>query len=112
MATTLTNLGIAYGDLDDAQKKRDLLEKALRIKEREYGPEHQTVAITLDNLDSAYGDLGDTRRMNKMNNVTEYEVKKMNKLKMKNKMQSSAKQVTFALATAGCLSTIHEGRLE
>ena len=33
VATTLTNLGIAYGDLDDAQKKRDLLEKALRIKE-------------------------------------------------------------------------------
>ena len=27
-------------------------------------------------------------------------------------LQSSAKQVTFALATAGCLSTIHEGRLE
>ena len=62
VATTLTNLGIAYGDLGDAQKKRDLLEKALRIKEREYGPEHQTVAITLDNLGSAYGDLGDTRR--------------------------------------------------
>ena len=53
VATTLTNLGIAYGDLGDAQKKRDLLEKALRIKEREYGPEHKIVASSLDNLGSA-----------------------------------------------------------
>ena len=59
---TLDNLSSAYCDLGDTRRRRDLLEKALRIKERKYGPEHQTVAITLDNLGSAYGDLGDTRR--------------------------------------------------
>eukprot|EP00971_Amphidinium_carterae_P115375 2284955-Amphidinium_carterae.1 len=46
----LTNLGNAYGSLGDAFKKRDFLERALRIKESHYGPEHPDVAITLTNL--------------------------------------------------------------
>merc|ERR1711943_110160 len=50
------------GDLGDAQKKRDLLERALRIKEREYGAEHREVAITLANLGNAYGYLGDAQK--------------------------------------------------
>jgi Tfp pilus assembly protein PilF len=57
VATTLTNLGNAYGDLGDAARKRDLLEQALAIAEREYGPEHRQVATTLTNLGNAYGDL-------------------------------------------------------
>ena len=59
MANTLTNLGSAYGALGDVAKARDLLERALAIKEREYGPEHRAVASTLANLGDAYGRLGD-----------------------------------------------------
>jgi hypothetical protein len=39
-----TGLGNAYGSLGDAQKKRELLEHALTIKERHYGPDHPEVA--------------------------------------------------------------------
>ena len=35
VAITLVNLGNAYGDLGDAAKKRDLLERALAINERD-----------------------------------------------------------------------------
>ena len=42
--------------------KRALLEKALRIKEREYGLEHREVA-TLTSLGNAYGYLGDAQVM-------------------------------------------------
>ena len=62
MAKTLTNLGIAYGALGDTARKKALLERALVIQERHYGPEHPQVAITLTNLGIAYGDLGDTAR--------------------------------------------------
>ena len=31
--------------LGDAERKRDLLERALAIKEREYGPEHREMAV-------------------------------------------------------------------
>ena len=58
VATILTNLGNAYGDLGDPQMKRDLLAEALHIQEREYGTEHREVAITLANLGCAHGDLG------------------------------------------------------
>ena len=56
----LIQLGNAYGFLGDAARKRDLLERALRIKEREYGPEHREVAATL--MGNAYGSLGDAAR--------------------------------------------------
>ncbi len=59
---TLTNLGSAYGSLGDAARGRDLLERALRIQAREYGPEHREVADTLANLGNAYGSLGDAAR--------------------------------------------------
>ena len=55
VAVTLTSFGNAYGSLGDAARKRDLLVRALAIKEREYGPEHRTVAITLTSLSNAYG---------------------------------------------------------
>ena len=50
VATTLANLGNAYGDLGDAAKKKDHLERALRIEEAAFGPEHVRVTPTLANL--------------------------------------------------------------
>ena len=41
VATTLTNLGNAYGDLGDHAKERDMLERALAINERAYGRDHE-----------------------------------------------------------------------
>eukprot|EP00971_Amphidinium_carterae_P080959 1601750-Amphidinium_carterae.1 len=58
----LANLGVAYGNLGDASKKRDYLERALRILESHYGPEHPVVAKTLASLGVAYGDLGDASK--------------------------------------------------
>jgi tetratricopeptide (TPR) repeat protein len=48
--------------LGDAQKSRELLERALTIDERHYGPDHPEVAPTLTNLGSAYGSLGDAQK--------------------------------------------------
>ena len=62
MAITLTNLGDAYRYLGDAAKSRDLLERALAIDEREYGPDHREVAITLVSLGNAYGSLGNAAK--------------------------------------------------
>eukprot|EP00971_Amphidinium_carterae_P303032 6021302-Amphidinium_carterae.1 len=53
VATTLANLGTAYGAVGDASKMRDYLERALRILEAQYGPDHPHVAITLMNLGNA-----------------------------------------------------------
>ena len=53
------NLGIAYGDFGDAKKQKELLERALVIKEKHYGPDHPQTAITLNNLSQAYKSLGD-----------------------------------------------------
>ena len=50
VAIVMGNLGNAYGDLGDASKKRDLLERALKIKEAYFGKDHKEVAITLMNL--------------------------------------------------------------
>jgi tetratricopeptide (TPR) repeat protein len=50
VAAILTNLGNAYGDLGDTQKKRDLLERALAINERHHSLDHPEVAATLANL--------------------------------------------------------------
>ncbi len=53
MARTLVNLGNAYGDLGNPVKKIDLLERALPVLEKHYGPEHGTVLITRKNLADA-----------------------------------------------------------
>ena len=45
--------------LGDYAKKRDMLERALAIKERTYGRDHMKLATTLTNLGSAYDSLGD-----------------------------------------------------
>jgi tetratricopeptide (TPR) repeat protein len=60
VATTLGNLGNAYGSLGDHAKKRDMQERALAIFERAYGRDHANVAIALTNLGEACGGLGDT----------------------------------------------------
>ena len=63
LAATLGNLGNAYGKMGNANRKRELLERALAIKERMYGPDHAEVAVSLTNLGNAYGDLGDANKM-------------------------------------------------
>eukprot|EP00971_Amphidinium_carterae_P249199 4946591-Amphidinium_carterae.1 len=56
------NLGNAYGALGDASKQRDYLERALRIEEAHYGPDHPEVAKTVANLGNACGALGDASK--------------------------------------------------
>ena len=56
---TLTNLAIAYGQLGDPRKQKDLLERSLKIQEKHFGADHFQVAITLGNLGNANGKLGD-----------------------------------------------------
>eukprot|EP00971_Amphidinium_carterae_P259411 5147380-Amphidinium_carterae.1 len=58
----LSSLGNAYGSLGDATRKRDFLERALRIYESHFGPEHPHVARTLTNLGNAYESLGDATK--------------------------------------------------
>ncbi|WCR53664.1 MAG: hypothetical protein PG981_000686 [Wolbachia endosymbiont of Ctenocephalides orientis wCori] len=43
-----------------------MLEKALVIKERHYGPDHFEVAKTLANLGTAYGDLGNHNKQKEL----------------------------------------------
>ena len=57
VAKTLTKMGNANGDLSDAARQRELLQRALAIEEREYRPEHQEMASTLTILGNANGDL-------------------------------------------------------
>eukprot|EP00971_Amphidinium_carterae_P058419 1155748-Amphidinium_carterae.1 len=42
---------------------RDYLERALRMEEAHYGPDHQELAKTLMNLGNAYGEFGDASKM-------------------------------------------------
>ena len=48
---TATNLGNAYKNLkNDPKKKKELLELALAIEEKQYGTEHCQLTKTLENL--------------------------------------------------------------
>jgi tetratricopeptide (TPR) repeat protein len=51
--------GNSYLKLGEPRRALKLLERALAIQEREYGPEHREVAMTLHNLGNAHGALGD-----------------------------------------------------
>ena len=62
VARVLMNLGIAYGNLQEYELQRDLLECALTIQEKTYGKDHVAVARTLGNLGIAYGDLKQYQR--------------------------------------------------
>merc|ERR1719203_282293 len=48
--------------LGDGEKALDLLNRALRIKERDYGKEHPQVALTLANLGIAHGEVGNQEK--------------------------------------------------
>jgi tetratricopeptide (TPR) repeat protein len=61
LGKVLGNLGIAYSALGDPQEQKNLLQRALVIFERYYGPDHVEVASTLNNLANAYGTLGDPK---------------------------------------------------
>lgn len=58
VAVALANLGNAHLSVGSVEEARNMLELALRIKEREYGSEHKHVAITLSNLGNVYCALG------------------------------------------------------
>jgi tetratricopeptide (TPR) repeat protein len=63
IASTLNNLGSAYGELGDWSRMRNLLERALQIQERAYGRDHVENTTMMTNLGRACGNLGDWRRM-------------------------------------------------
>ena len=52
-------MSVAYGDLGDHKKQKNLLERALEINERHFGEDRFEVAITLATLANAHGALGD-----------------------------------------------------
>ena len=45
--------------IGNAAMAKGLLERALKIDEKHFGPEHPSTGITLANLGLAYGNLGD-----------------------------------------------------
>jgi tetratricopeptide (TPR) repeat protein len=51
--------GTSYLRLGNPRRAQKLLERALAIKEREYGPDHREVASTLANLGNVHGALDD-----------------------------------------------------
>ena len=53
------NLGNAWRDLGEPARARDLIQRALTIEEREYGPDHVELARTLNNLAAAWYELGE-----------------------------------------------------
>ena len=58
----LANLGSAEGALGNAARMKELLERALKIKEGIYGQDHPEVAKTLTNLGNAEASLGNATR--------------------------------------------------
>ena len=52
---------MAHGALGDHRTEKDFLERALKIIEQHFGPDHPQVAQTLNNLANAHGALGDHR---------------------------------------------------
>mmetsp|Transcript_81218 Transcript_81218/g.143657 ORF Transcript_81218/g.143657 Transcript_81218/m.143657 type:complete len:622 (+) Transcript_81218:49-1914(+) len=58
LAVMLDNLGIGHLQRGNAGAAKQLHERALRIQEAHYGPNHVQVAVTLDNLGIANTELG------------------------------------------------------
>ena len=54
--------GSAYGELGDPAKARDMLERALAIQERAYGPDHIEIAPALFSLGKVHVALGDNAK--------------------------------------------------
>ncbi len=55
-----------YHDLGNPRRQKELLEQALSIFKKYYGPYNFQVAIALANLGIAYGDLGNHRRQKEL----------------------------------------------
>ncbi|MDG7055408.1 MAG: tetratricopeptide repeat protein [Wolbachia endosymbiont of Menacanthus eurysternus] len=55
-----------YSDLGNPKRRKELLERALAIQEKYYGPDHLEVAGTLINLGVVYGDLGNPKKQKKL----------------------------------------------
>ena len=53
-AVALDKLALAFGRVGDHKKQKEMLERALSIKERAYGPEHVKVAATLGSVVCSY----------------------------------------------------------
>ena len=62
LSRALSGLATVYKDFGDAPRARDLLERALKIAEEAWGPDHPTVGTSLSNLALVYKDLGDAPR--------------------------------------------------
>jgi tetratricopeptide (TPR) repeat protein len=66
LGKVLNNLATAYSHLGNPQEQNRLLQQALVIIERDYGPEHVEVAGILGNLANAYGALGDHQEQQRL----------------------------------------------
>ncbi|MFN7094542.1 MAG: tetratricopeptide repeat protein, partial [Burkholderiales bacterium] len=62
IANVLNNLGNAYGNLGENQKKKELLQEALEINEKAFGKHHPNVVTTLNNLGITYTVLGEHQK--------------------------------------------------
>jgi hypothetical protein len=54
VASTLGRVAVTAGDAGDINLKRDILERALLLQQRLFGPLHPEVGCTLTNLGAAY----------------------------------------------------------
>jgi len=68
VAGTLNNLGWALQKLGDPQEAKKNFERALKIEEKAYGPDHPEVAGTLNNLGRTLQNLGDHRKQKRILN--------------------------------------------
>ncbi|MDX5507718.1 MAG: tetratricopeptide repeat protein [Wolbachia endosymbiont of Hylaeus sinuatus] len=55
-----------YSDLGNPSRRKELLERALPIQEKHYGPDHFTVSIILGDLGNASGALGDHQKQKEL----------------------------------------------
>src|SRR5579875_94245 len=58
LAVTLNSLALLYHRQGKYQNAKVLYQEALEVRERVYGPVHESIAQTLNNLASLYADLG------------------------------------------------------
>jgi len=66
VAWALRDLGVAHGWIGDHHEKREMLQRALEIIEKHFGPKHFRVANMLNDLAEAHGDLGDQHAKREM----------------------------------------------
>jgi tetratricopeptide (TPR) repeat protein len=69
VATIVNNLGLGLKDLGELQEARKCFERALKIDEAVYGPDHPVVATRVNNLGGVLKDLGEPITKNLANNL-------------------------------------------